>query len=167
MLGDVALANPVASQSRTQPGYPSYNRYQLHPAQSHAPYDMSPPGLIKDGEEGYASQPQSPLDMTFPMSISSTLGARGADPLATICRSYVDAEYPGPCQYDTTSVTSTMSPLAGGASYGHGLHVSDGLSHPGQPPYVSLLSHLLHPGRSNPLTTRSVLLGLSVTGVLA
>lgn len=54
-------------------------------------YDM-PPDLIRDGEEGYASLPQSPLDFAFPPSITS--GVMHPDPAAglpqTICRSYVD-----------------------------------------------------------------------------
>ncbi|KAK7691360.1 hypothetical protein QCA50_004758 [Cerrena zonata] len=54
-------------------------------------YDM-PPDLIRDGEEGYASLPQSPLDFAFPPSITS--GVMHTDPAAglpqTICRSYVD-----------------------------------------------------------------------------
>ena len=54
-------------------------------------YDM-PPDLIRDGEEGYASLPQSPLDFAFPTAITS--GVMHSDPAAglpqTICRSYVD-----------------------------------------------------------------------------
>ena len=94
---------------------------------------MSPPGLIRD-EEGYQSLPQSPLDAAFPSSVGldAALGA-GADPLDTICRSYVDVEYAGAgaCQFDSSG-------LAGAATaYGHGLPESlGGATHQG--PYVSV-----------------------------
>ena len=98
---------------------------------------MSPPGLIRD-EEGYQSLPQSPLDAAFPgaVGLDAALGA-GADPLDTICRSYVDVEYAagaGPCQFDSSGLAGAA---AAATAYGHGLpDALGGAAHQG--PYVSV-----------------------------
>lgn len=83
-------------------------------------YD-APPDLIRDGEEGYNSLPQSPLDYAFPTSITS--GMMAGDPAAvlpqTICRSYLDetqvmSAHPS-CFND--GIGYSVTPMLSGMSY--------------------------------------------------
>ena len=135
---DSTLSAAPASM-RPPHAVPPYPRYPLHaaPPPAHGSFDMSPPGLIRDGEEGYQSLPQSPLDAAFPGAVgldAAALGA-GADPLDAICRSYVDAEYAGAgaaaCQFDNSGLTAAAAP-----AYAHGL--PDALASANSHAYVSL-----------------------------
>ena len=129
----------AASSSSAHTGSHHYPRYQLHPSPSQGSFDMTPPGLIRDGEEGYASLPQSPLDAVFPGSVAlgSALGA-GAGPLDGVCKNYVDVGFTGSaaaCQFDGAGVPA---PLAGaGAAAGYGAALPDNLSHSAHQSYVS------------------------------
>ena len=132
---DGSLTAAAASSSvRAPPPASHYSRYPLHASSSQGSFEMSPPGLIRDGEEGYQSLPQSPLDAAFPGSVGrdAALGA-GADPLDTICRSYVDAEYAGAgaCQFDSSGLAGAAAATAYGLPETLG-----GASH--QAPYVSV-----------------------------
>ena len=107
-----------SSQTMAHMGSHHYQpRYQLHPTSSQS-FDMSPPGLIRDGEEGYQSLPQSPLDAVFPnsMALGATMST-GADPLAGMAKSYVDMDYTG--QFDSSAAPAVLG--AASAGYGHGL----------------------------------------------
>ena len=126
---DSSLAATASSSARAHSA--QYSRYPLHSSSS----INHPPGLIRDGEEGYQNLPQSLLDSAFPgtVGLDAALGA-GADPLDTICRSYVDVDYAGAgaCQFDNTGVAASLA--GAGTAYG----LPDTLSNPSQHPYVSV-----------------------------
>jgi hypothetical protein len=130
-LLDASMSRTAASSSRSQ----QYCRYAA-PSSSQASFDMTPPGLIRDGEEGYASQPQSPLDAVFPggVGLEAALSA-GADPLSGMCKSYGDVDFTGSaaCQFDNVGVPSSFT-----STGTYVPRLSDSLAHPGHQPYVSV-----------------------------
>lgn len=140
-LLDASMSNAAASSSSTAHATSQqYARYPMGPTSSQASFDMSPPGLIRDGEEGYASQPQSPLDAVFPgaLAMGAALGA-GTDPLGGMCKGYADVDFTGSagCHFDGVGVPAGLAGAGAAAAYAPRL--SDSLAHPGHQPYVSFL----------------------------
>lgn len=121
---------PVVTRSFPQSSQRQYQQY--HPATHNDPnvFDL-PPALIHPGEDGYASLPQSPLDLAF------GAGA-GADPVDSICRSHVDLDYTAGACFDNTLANGASGLV--GPGYGLGVNVNVNV-----PPYVSVA---LPPARS-------------------
>ncbi|THG95315.1 hypothetical protein EW026_g6315 [Hermanssonia centrifuga] len=123
----VPMLNPYdASASLISRPYPQssqrqYQQYHQQPSHRRDAFEL-PPGLIHAGEDGYASLPQSPLDMTFG-GINASLGSSaGADPADSICRSYVDMDYSGAC-FDA-NVGVNVGPIGPGVVPGYNVAMS-------------------------------------------
>lgn len=96
------------------PRLPAY-RYALHPTP--ASFELSPPGLIRDGEDGYASLPQSPLDAVFPAaSVDSALIGSGALLGGALCKPY-ELEYAAAAPVDPAGAACHFDAGGGGAAY--------------------------------------------------
>ena len=139
------LRTPSSVLGRSFP-QSNQRQYQQGPAGHHSdPSSFElPPGLIHAGEDGYASLPQSPLDLSFGTSAGGIVP--GADPVDSVCASYAgcNLEYSGatPAIYDPS--TTTGGATTGLVGPGYGVNVAAaGVHH-----YVSRLPPALSaPGR--------------------
>ncbi|KAL4249143.1 TEC1 family protein [Abortiporus biennis] len=94
------------------PTLPPFSHLAHHTQYARVPYDMPPPELIPDSEDGPASLPQSPLDFTFPPTINGMVSGAGRhsvqDLSQNMCNRYVDVDGHGihgqqPC-YDNINM---------------------------------------------------------------
>ena len=137
------------SHSRESFSY-QYRDHQQTPRRSRtSPFDVSPaPGLIRDGEEGYASLPTSPLDLTFPGVVHQAQhtpsGLPTPEPVSSLCGAFNEVPYP------TSFDVNGLSGVAYGAhAQTDGLHSPTGhfgvVSNPLSRVLIALLNYFCDP----------------------